>query len=103
MPVFSLTSSALSLSLVAVCAAIILAANAFTSALPERSFAILAAATSYMSLCAASVAKPFNVVVISAEITPSVWRAASFTELIVSLSGACRGGSGGPADQAGSE
>ena len=78
-------SSAFSLSLVAVWAAIILAAKDFTSALEVRSFAIFAAATSYMSLWAASAAKPFKVVVISAEITPSVWRAASFTELIVSL------------------
>src|SRR6185437_4302707 len=75
----------LSFCVVMVCASTIFWAKAFTSGDCARCKAILPAVTSYISLVAAAVTKPFVVVVIWAETVPTIPAVVSFIALMVSL------------------
>src|SRR5665213_1341359 len=79
-----LTMMPLSLAVVPVWASTIFLAKAFTSGDWARWMAILPAVTSYMSLVAAAVTKPWVVLVISAETCPTMPAAVSFTALRLS-------------------
>ncbi len=75
---------AFSRAVVPVCASIIFRAKALTSGDRALSTAILPAATSYMSLIATALAKPWVDRVISAENSPTTRAVESFTALMIS-------------------